>query len=64
MFTMLAITLERRRAVIRPLGPKTTKKVVIISLVVIWTVCSVISLPPTFYSTTIRLPKKRWVCIN
>ena len=49
---MLAITLERRRAVINPLGPKTTKRGVVISLLVIWTVCSLIALPPTVFSTT------------
>lgn len=62
VFTMLAITLERRRAVMKPLRAKTTRAVVIISLLLIWSLCSLIALPPTLYSNTVTAPRnKTWV---
>ena len=59
IFTMLAITLERRRAVMRPLRAKTTRAVVILSLLVIWSLCSLIALPPTLYSTTVTTTQNK-----
>ena len=55
VFTMLAITLDRRRAIMTPLATKTSKMVVLVSIVTIWAVCSGMALPPTLYSNTLIL---------
>jgi len=57
VLTMMAITLERRRAVISPLSPRTSKKVLIVSLLIIWILCALIALPPAYFSTTSNIHK-------
>ena len=52
VFTMLAITMDRRRAIMSPLSPKITKLVVTSVLLLIWIICTTIGLPPAIYSTT------------
>ena len=62
VFTMLAITLDRRRAIMTPLAPKTSKLMAVVSLVIIWTLCTVMALPPTIYSSTLIInPQARQV---
>ena len=53
VFTMLAITLDRRRAIMNPLSTKISKLVVITVLIMIWSLCTTIALPPTIYSTMV-----------
>ena len=61
VFTMLAITLDRRRAVMTPLSPRTTKVVVMVSLITIWSLCTIIALPATIHSQTIIInPNARY----
>ena len=55
VFTMLAITLDRRRAVMSPLSPRITKKIEMVSLLSIWTLCTIIALPVTTNSSTLIL---------
>jgi len=59
VFTMLAITLDRRRAIITPLAPKTTRLVVMVVLVVIWIISTTVALPPTLNSTTFTINSSR-----
>ena len=62
VFTMLAITLDRRRAIMTPLAPKTSKLIAIVSILLIWIICSCMALPATIFSSTFTVnPQARQV---
>ena len=55
VLTMLAMTLDRRRAIMSPLKPRTTKLMVLLILAVIWVLSATLAVPPAFNSSTISL---------
>jgi len=59
VFTMLAITLDRRRAIMSPLHPRTTRLMVLVTLVIIWSISSIIALPPSVNASTLIIENNR-----
>ena len=53
VFTLLAISIDRRKAIVRPLAPKTGRTCVMLSLVTIWTTSAVLASPAAVFSTLV-----------
>ncbi|XP_023336238.1 tachykinin-like peptides receptor 86C [Eurytemora carolleeae] len=65
VFTLLAITIDRRKAIVRPLEPKTSRMKVLITILVIWILSSIISLPPTLVAKHFLHGRcgKNYICV-
>ena len=61
VLTMLAITLDRRRAIMSPLHPRTTRLMALIILAVIWALSALMAVPPAINSDTFSVTNKRFL---
>ena len=55
VFTLLGLTLERYRVIVNPLAPRTTRTAHLRTLLFIWLVSVIISLPPGLASRHLEL---------
>ena len=54
VFTLLGITMERYKAIMKPLAPRSSQMTFLSCLVIIWGVSAFISLPPAIFSKLIK----------
>ena len=57
VFTLLAISADRRRAIVRPLAPRTGRAAVLLVLATIWLGSAAIAAPAAAFSTTVDTDK-------
>ena len=60
VFTLLAISVDRRKAIVRPLAPKTGRACVILTILIIWTGSAALASPAALFSVTV--PAMRSEC--
>ena len=53
VFTLLAISVDRRKAIVRPLAPKTGRACVILTILLIWTGSAALASPAALFSVTV-----------
>ena len=53
VFTLLAISVDRRKAIVRPLAPKTGRARVILTIVLIWVGSAALASPAARFSATV-----------
>ena len=53
VFTLLAISVDRRKAIVRPLAPKTGRACVILTILIIWTGSAALASPAALFSVTV-----------
>ena len=58
VFTLMAITLDRYRAILHPLKPKLSRAVIMGVIAAVWVASGLLSLPALLFSTTVSF---RWV---
>ena len=58
VFTLLAISVDRRKAIVRPLAPKSGRACVILTILLIWTGSAALASPAALFSVTV--PAMRW----
>ena len=51
VFTLLALTVERHKAIMTPLAPRKSHKTLWVGIVLIWTVGTVVALPAALFAT-------------
>ena len=59
VLTMLAITLDRRRAIMSPLHPRTSRVTALLILSVIWILSALLAVPPAINSNTFSINNNR-----
>ena len=62
VFTLLAISVDRRKAIVRPLAPKTGRACVILTILIIWTGSAALASPAALFSVTV--PAMRYEAIS
>ena len=60
VFTLLAISVDRRKAIVRPLAPKTGRACVMLTILIIWTGSAALASPAAMFSVTV--PAMRSEC--
>lgn len=66
-FTMVAITFDRHRAIWRPLKRRLKKREAMITILIMWSVSALLSLPTAIYSKILFLPNEpgsKGLCIE
>ena len=53
VFTLLAISVDRRKAIVRPLAPKTGRACVMLTILIIWTGSAALASPAALFSVTV-----------
>ena len=51
VFTLLALTVERHKAIMTPLAPRKSHKTLWVGIALIWTVGTVVALPAALFAT-------------
>ena len=61
VFTLLAISVDRRKAIVRPLLPKSSRPCVLFTILFIWIVSGVLAFPALLFSTAVKI-NRYWTC--
>ena len=55
VFTLLAISIDRRRAIVYPLLPKSSRQCVLLTILLIWCLSGILSCPALIFSSIVQI---------
>ena len=55
VFTLLAISVDRRKAIVRPLAPKSGRMKVLLTILSIWTISALLAAPAALFSQEVAI---------